>query len=536
MSEIAGTALRRIGVLKKLTRGPLVYNQSGHVLILGWSDRCYELITELVQGHLGNRKLRIVLLTSEPVSVIKKRLLKVATAASNAWISIYTGDFTAADDLDRVNLAGAKAVIVLNEEQDDDSLALETVQSVLDANLNHRQSIVVELSQSDSKAQLSAHAHPRLNSVSSDEIVAKVLTQSARAAGLGAITLDLLDFAGEEVYFHQVPALAGKTYADAILAFGRASVIGLRNEDGRVTLNPDQSTKLNAGDGVIAIARDELSVVYSGVREDLAATEVVKMPVSKPAPVNLLITGWSSLGQSIIAQLDLFAGKGSTVTILLDPAVASKQTLKAATDFAKQGAKNLKISVSELGAEPTSVSSFAAAKKFDQIIVLAYRDEVSSSEADLKTQELLADLGSLFSTSGSAESPHLSRITAEIREPEAHESLAKANPSATLVSHRLASLLMAQLSTSPSRAEVFDQLFAPTGTAVSLHSIELYSSVGETCEFGDLVASARNRGQSAIGYLVKAHSLLDPMGGVLLNPPKNQTLELSAGDRLIVIG
>ena len=50
--------------------------------------------------------------------------------------------------------------------------------------------------------------------------------------------LELLDFGGDEIYFHEEPGLVGKTFGEALLAYEDSSVIGLRPREGGTLRQP----------------------------------------------------------------------------------------------------------------------------------------------------------------------------------------------------------------------------------------------------------------------------------------------------------
>ena len=60
-------------------------------------------------------------------------------------------------------------------------------------------------------------------------------------------TPELLDFAGDEIYLTEQPALEGRTFGDTLAAFADASVIGLLPAGGTPLLNPPMDTVIGAG-------------------------------------------------------------------------------------------------------------------------------------------------------------------------------------------------------------------------------------------------------------------------------------------------
>jgi hypothetical protein len=215
------------------------------------------------------------------------------------------GDLHNAEDLDNAQIAKAKSIIVLTSDAELGTVA-ELVQATVE-NTDIR--IVAEIENTSTGEALKKITDGRIITVRSQEIIARVIAQGTRNAGLAGVVLDLLDFELDEIYFADVPALFGKTYADALLAFNTASVIGLLNADGSSLLNPGQETIISPAMKIIAIAEDDDKVVYTGVREDIANSKVVPAVKRPQAAVHLLIIGWSSMGRTVLNELASFLPK-----------------------------------------------------------------------------------------------------------------------------------------------------------------------------------------------------------------------------------
>ncbi len=98
-----------------------------------------------------------------------------------------------------------------------------------------------------------------------------------------------------------------------------------------------------------------------------------------------------------------------------------------------------------------------------------------------------------------------------------------------IVSARLVSLLVAQVAENAHLNAVFADLFDQEGSEIYLRPAGDYVETGVEVSFATIVASARQRGEVAIGY----RAVSEPEGssasqGVRLNPPKSARLTLWA--------
>ncbi len=105
-----------------------------------------------------------------------------------------------------------------------------------------------------------------------------------------------------------------------------------------------------------------------------------------------------------------------------------------------------------------------------------------------------------------------------------------------IVSARLVSLLMAQVAENAHLNAVFSDLFDQDGSEIYLRRAADYVAPGVEVTFATVVASARRRGEVAIGYRQVAGRGSSANGhGVTINPPKSERLALRDGDAVIVL-
>jgi voltage-gated potassium channel Kch len=512
---------------ERLRKGKSPVVDSGHTLILGWSNRVFPILKELAIANENVRKPLVVIFSDKPRDFMEDEIESRAEGLGKLKVVTRTGDPTNPADLKRTNVSGAKSIIILDENEAGDATIVSTVLAVKSVNANANTRIIAEVDDPHTAEALETATDGRVISVRSHDVIARVTAQASRQPGLAAVTLDLLDFDGDEIYFSNVPALAGKTYADAILAFNTASVIGIVDDKGISHLNPKQTTKLTATTKVIAIAEDDDKVVYTGVREDIATKKIsaTKLPAAKAE--HLLIIGWSSMGRSVVSELAAFLPKGSSVHI-----VAQSKFVDAAemTDL-KFG--DIKVTHASVSGDIDELIAAASAKKYNEVIILGYRNAISESEADAQTMLTMLQMNQLFAADGNGVEP--TRLVAEILDSRKAELARVAAADDLVVSDNLAALLIAQVSENPALAPVFEDLFDAEGASINVRPVEHYLPLGTEVEFAELVAVARAHGESSIGYRVLAEAPGDAASGVRLNPAKTTKFKLAAGDALVVI-
>ena len=291
-----------------------------------------------------------------------------------------SGDPASIADLRRGNAEEARSIIVLGGDHDEaDAEVVKAVLAVLHVVGKREVSIVAELNDPETARALQEACGDRVKTVRAADVIARITAQACRQSGLSAVCQELLDFDGDEIYFQPAGQLAGKTFGDALLAFERSSIIGLRLADGTATINPPMSTTIAEGDAVIAISEDDDTVVFSGIR-DVAAPPNPDGQRRDTTPEHLLVVGWNQLGPVVLHELDQFVPQGSSVDILVDP------DLVAAEELVEPDLQRLtEVRFEHDRGDLDELTEHVADRTFDHVIILGYRSGLTSTEADART-------------------------------------------------------------------------------------------------------------------------------------------------------
>lgn len=514
--------------MEELKKGKSRILESNHTLILGWSSRIFPILQQLSVANENLKDPLIVIFAEMDRELMDSEISSRVGDMGKTRIVTRTGDPSNPRDLERAAVSTARSIIILDDDDSGDAAIVSTVLSIRACAPDSRVTIVAEIDELDHAAALSHATDGQLKAVQSQDVIARVTAQASRQPGLAAVVLDLLDFEGDEIYFTDASELVGKTYGDALVAFDNASVIGIFGNAG-VALNPAPSTVFEAGDKVIAVAQDDDKVIFTGLRDDLAEVKAARMVGEvAPSPEHIMVIGWSEMGQAVLTELAQFLVAGSSIHIVANPELVDTSKLSGLA-FGK-----IKAAFTPHIGGIEDLTTVASKRKYDEIIVLGYRGSVSVREADAHTMLTMLLLNKLFAEEGNGVDP--TRLVAEILDSRRSELARVASADDLVVSDNLAALMIAQISENPELAPVFADLFDADGSSVNVKPVETYASLGSTVTFGELVAAARSRGESAIGYRIAGIAKSDAASGVRMNPTKTSQFTLEAGDGLVVIG
>ena len=511
-----------------LRSGKSLVIETGHTLILGWSNRALPIIQQLALAGANQRKSVITIFADASSEAIEDAVAARVDDMHKTKLVIRKGDPTNPKDLQRTNLGAAASIIVLDEDLSGDASVISTVLAIQAAAGDSQVPVIAEIDNPENADALRQATGGRVSVVQANQVIARVTAQASRQPGLAAVVLDLLDFEGDEIYFQSVPQLAGQTYGAALTAFNEASIVGLRHKNGKISLNPAMTTVIAEGDQVIAIAADDDRVVFNALRTELDGVTAMSSSNTTTRPEHLLVIGWSAMGNAVMEELSQFLPSGSSIHILADPGLVDVSELPSKTF------NGIPVTFSEHTGTVASLAAAARRNRYDEIIVLAYRENIAVAEADARTMLTMLLLNRLFDEENNGVEP--TRLVAEILDSRRAELARVAAADDLVVSDNLAALMMAQIAQNPEVSPVFTDLFDAEGASINVRPIELYVQPGSEVSYAELVASARARGESAIGYRNHAHPKGDPANGVALNPRKDLRLTPANGDALVVIG
>ena len=519
--------------IETLRRGRSQIVEHGHTVILGWSEQVFPLIAELVTANANQRHAAIAVLGDHDKVEMEEAIRHRIPHTGTTRVVCRRGSPTEPADLDLVLPQTSKSIIILpdDEEEAPDSGTIKTILALTNARHRRPQPYHIVTMLREEKnieiARLVGGAEVEL--VLSGDIIARIVAQTCRQVGLSLVYTELLDFAGDEIYFQAEPTLVGKTFGEALLAYEDSAVVGVFTKDGRVQLNPPMDTLIHDGDQVIAISEDDDTVRIrpqgvSGVPLQPDAIETGSPTL--PMPERILVLGWNWRAATIIRQLDAYVAPGSGVTVVAQHATV-EQELTALTETLRQ------LELRYLAADTTSRSVLddLNVASFNHVIILCYSDTLDHQRADGLTLLTLLHLRRIAEQQG-----HTFSITSEMMDVRNRNLAESTRADDFIVSERLTSLMLAQISENKALNQVFDDLLDPRGSEIFLRLATDYVKADVPVSFYTVVEAAKRRQQVAFGYRLHALSSdPDRAYGVVVNPTKSQPITFQPGDVVIVL-
>ena len=511
--------------LDELRKGRSFVVEKGHTVVYGWSSEVFSVISELVVANESRPSACIAVLADKDKVEMEDEIRDRVGKTKNTRVVCRTGDPIDIDDLERVNPHEARSIIVLPPEREDaDSQVIKTILALTN-NPNRRKEpyhIVSRMREPENLGVAQMVGGAEVELVPVDDLIARITAQTCRQSGLSVVYTDLLDFGGDEIYFRHEPRLVEIAFGEALTAYESCSVIGLRTGDGRIELNPPMETEITAEDALILIAEDDSAIALSENADPKVEAGAIRRPrPHREKPERTLILGWNERAPMMIAHLDRYVSPGSEVTVVTPEGAGLPTTF----DELEHQAVNVRTG----NTSDRRTLDTLEVPAYDHVIVLSYSD--GSDDADSRTLVSLLHLREIAEHSGRSFS-----IVSEMLDDRNRELAEIARADDFIVSDRLVSLMMCQVSENKEYAAVFEELIDPKGSELYLKPAEEYVKPGVPLSFYTIVEAARRRGEVAVGYRVKAEAGDSRKSyGVRLNPAKSQRIEFAEGDKVIVL-
>lgn len=518
--------------IEDLRKGKSMVLESNHTLILGYSSKIYSIISDLCIANENQKNPRIVILANLDKVEMEDDIRAKIPDTKNTKIIVRSGSPLEVSDIQVVNPTEARSIIILSPE-DIDNPDVHVIKAVLSLTNSKRRKqgkyhIVAEIKDPQNLEAAKLVGGDEAVYVLTADLISRLTAQTCRQSGLSIVYTDLLQFEGDEIYFSEEKQLWGKSFKDSLFAFDESSIIGVFTKQGQALLNPSMSYVLQEGDQLIAISKDDDTIKTSGLSLAPPDENLLSSGAGSSAGVETtLILGWNPKAIRIIEELDNYVLSGSVVQIL-----AEVEGLEKDVELLNGRVKNLKIELNQGDINDRGTLEALQVENFNHIILLSYIHNIETQESDAKTLICLLHLRDLAEKAGKDFA-----IVSEMLDIRNRELAEVSKADDFILSDKLLSLVLTQLSENKELKKVYDILFEAEGSEIYLKDANQFVKTGVELDFYAVLESAARQGQTAIGYrIIKDAYDESKTYGVKLNPKKSAKIRFAEGDKVIVLG
>lgn len=436
LSVLMGFLVEAISaMMNRATRGlsPLV--EDDHLIVIGFTDKCLEVLEQLALALESDGGGLIVVLAGEDDDsddvhrVIRDTIPQKALRGSK--IAVRRGNPQSLADLQRVSVQDAKAVIILSPTGTSadraDCSVLRTVLALtaLRGEADHATHIIAELQDIDNRHIVQVTGGPAVECVVSHDICSRLLLTTSRHPGLGLVYDHIFGFEGSEFYLKEWPQLVGRTFGEIYAAFPTAVPIGLKVADRRVArmtlveefhffhvdvrcpmlkphgimLNPPRDFRVSEGDEVIVLAADDdtyAPAVADPEPADPQGFQFAGEASKKSMRERVLLCNWRRDVDDMLLMLDEAVKDGSEVHIMSDISLEERRDVFHVEGFDEDKLRSITLHHHVGRTTVKRDLEVVPLREMDSVLILAdERHEASPLESDaqnLATLLLIRDI------------------------------------------------------------------------------------------------------------------------------------------------
>jgi ion channel POLLUX/CASTOR len=519
--------------MEQLRKGRSRAVERNHTVVLGWSEQVFAVIAEIIEANSSQRDACIVVLGDKDKVEMDDEIRDKVGDTKSTRVVCRHGNSIELGDLHLASIDTARSIVIVapeHEGQRSDDPDVDVIKTLLAITNNPQRKkepyhIVAEIRDQKNVDVARMVGKDEVELVLVGDLVARVMAQTCRQSGLSVVYQELLDFGGDEIYFKEEPALAGKTYGDALFQYEQCAVMGIRPHDGMPVINPPMDTPIRAGDKLIFVAEDDAAITIRPPQPaDTALIALVAEPEHKPE--RCLILGWNWRGPAVINELDAYVTPGSSIMVVADHPEAEAMLQAECGDL-----KHQTLTYQAGDTTDRRILDALDVASFDHIVVLCYGDRLDAQKADAITLITLLHLRDISDKTGRRVS-----IVSEMLDIKNRTLAEVTRADDFIISDRLVSLMLSQISENKELNTVFRDLFSPEGSEIYLKPANHYVKTGVPMTFTTVLAAAAQKGESAIGYKLSAFSGDATKGfGVVVNPNKSAPVTFGPNDKVIVL-
>ncbi len=462
--------------LNRLEQGRTPIRQSGHIAILGWTNRTRTICRELVsaEGRLtrwlersGVRRLKVAILAAKAGP---ERDYELQSALGPLYrrqqFVLRSGSYLRASHLRRVDLGHAASIVLPGIEStsadaaNHDAMVIKTL-SAVSAEYGPAENLppcVCEIFD-PRKVPVAERAYGGPVSVlASDVIIGRLISESLRQPGSSDLLEELLtDGDGATLYVRTWEE--GPTTLNQLEAASRNAVfLGVATASS-FRLAPPPETRIDTGDGLVYVAaaydETELRIRTAPAASPLPPSQPLLELEPMAAAGRVLVLGWSRRMPDVLGELEQASGEPWKVDVL-----SSVEPEQRSANMAEHGVSLERTTVQHFTGDLTVPQTLAALDPagYDRVFLVASDWPLSGDAADARTISTYVALTGLFD--GETSQPH---VVVELTD-ESNVELVGAGDTEVVVSPRTLSRMLARVVLKPQLSLVIDEIFGQGST------------------------------------------------------------------------
>lgn len=514
--------------VQELRRGKSVVVEKNHVVVLGTDNGIYTIISELIEANLNQKREALVIMDDKiPKDEMDENVRQRFPDTKTTRVICRSGSICDLNDLSVCSIDTCRSVIV---NADDDSLTIKSILAVTkiikeSGNKNCYIAAVIRDEHNVQAAEIAGEGYAEI--LSFRDAMSRIIAHTSRHAGLSAVYTELFDYDGSEFYIEEHAEVVGKPMYELNRYFPVSIVAGMRKPDGRILINPDPETLVEAGDKLVLFAEDDgVSIPVSEAAPVDQSAVLTKHVPEEPLTNDILILGYSRDIPLILEEEDHYVANGSLVTIAIPEDQTDHFEELSALTF-----QNIHLQV--LVTDIYNRDELEKLLRNDNTLVLVLADAddaMTDEEAEKKDAKILMILLQLKYLSAKG---HRMKVTSEVLRAENEELAEITEVNDFVIGRNISSLILAQISQYRELKDIFHELLTEEGSEIYVRPAKHYIRIERPVNIYTAGYAAAIRKEVLIGY--RKYDKETDSYTIISNPPKDSMVQWGEEDCFIVI-
>ena len=518
-------------------RGKVIENE--HTVILGWNERVVDVVRELILANESESSASVVILSRQEKEEMDNLITKRLPDTMTTEVITTQGDYANINELKRVNITEAKSVIILSNCSESAVMEkkiasdVQSVKSILAITAcqggTNELPIIVEIFTKEHRDIIDFFEDDNIIAIDSWNIMGKLLIQTSLTSGLDTVYKEILSFDGCEIYFFESD-WNNVNFYDLCFHLEDGIPLGIYSEDKGLVLRPPKDTLVSNSDKVVILAEDDSTINFN--QEQLYFPDRSKTIIDKrleQKKKRTLILGWHNVAEVYIEEASDYLLEGSEFDIMFQN---PNEALENKVNDIKEEFPDFKITLHNSSALDLEALEAIHAESYDNIVILSQSiDEQLADKIDSDTLIILLLLRKVIK---SYDNIH---IITQVLNSENQEIITQTNVNDFIISNKLITMILAQLSEESLMKIFYDDIFSEDGSEIYVKPATLYfDEFPQKISFADAIFCTQQRDEVCLGIRKAdlSKSLADNFG-ITLNLRKDAEIELTADDFLIVL-
>lgn len=507
--------------MSSLRKGRSRVLESNHVVILGFHENTYTILSELVEANENQKGAVVVVMDDCEKEMMEDAIRQRIPNPKTTRIICRSGQISEFASLSICSIATCRSIIINAE---DDFLTIKAILASVSllkqesAGCSAHITAVIQKEENLEAARIAGEE--KLESLYFSRTIARIMAHTCRQPGISVVFSELFSYGGDEIYVERIKGITGYTFGEAQLYFPNSTVIGIC-QNGAPMVNPPSNMIIKETDSLILIAEDDGVSIPMKTPGAVNSSLVSYMTAAPEVPKQMLVLGCNSLLSEVLLEEDNYLPAGSIIRVAVPADLINRDLLPVQAAF-----QNLRLEILPCDIYDRSTLEDLILQKPENVLVIS-SDEDEDEEADAKILLLLLHLREIAGKTNINFT-----VTSEMRSTQNQELALVTRVNDFVVSGNITSLILTQISQTRALSAIFMDLLDADGSELYMKPAPAYVKLHVPVELYTAVDSTSRKNHVFLGY---KKQLEDGNFEIVVNPEKSKIVVFSEKDSFIVI-